>query len=241
MLYIALALIACGILLILLAVFSTGKNRHGLDAPARGAALRELYTPSRDSDGFMEGPLVDLDETFFIESETPEGRERGGADRPDNENAVPGTHETDLLRSQGILSELESSIEDINVGDAAPARMAYNGEDSGDYAVLYEDASGVVNYAGGDNTIDPTLNEYKKMKRIGRGRIEVVKEGINFYIGRKLFRYDFFKVDRLKLGDNFIALQLRGSSVVRLILFEKTDFFNKGVRKDIEELMHGKR
>jgi hypothetical protein len=63
----------------------------------------------------------------------------------------------------------------------------------------------------------------------------VVKDGINFHLGKSFYRFDFYKVERAKTGANFIALYLKGSTVVRLFLFEEPAHQDSDIRKSIEE------
>lgn len=108
------------------------------------------------------------------------------------------------------------------------------------YAVLFEDTSDIIDYETNENTIDPTLNAYKNIKRIGRGRLETAKEGINFYIEKKFFRYDYHRVHDLKYGDNYVALSLKGSSAVKLFLYDdervKTNI-NKSYQEYIRRIL----
>ena len=60
---------------------------------------------------------------------------------------------------------------------------------------LFEDDSDLVDYSSGAARIDSTLDSYKSIKRIGLGRIELTSDGINFYIEKKLYRFDFHSIN----------------------------------------------
>ncbi len=90
-----------------------------------------------------------------------------------------------------------------------------------DSAVLYCDASGVVDYEGKENVIDPTFKKYSKLKRIGKGTVSVIKDGINFKLKKKLYRFEFYRIGKMLSGKNYLALFIRGSEEVRLLIFDR--------------------
>jgi len=199
MLYIALILIASGIICILYPVFTRpGKPRY--------TTRNDRYVPNFDS---MTGAGRSEQDEHIMP------RDGGGSDS----NTEPG-----------VLGELNESIdEDIPGVNGAAFKHAQDGLN----AVLYEDSSHIIDYETGSNVIDSSLGEYKKLKRIGKGKIEVIKEGINFFIGKSFYRFDFYKIDRVKIGENYMALFLKGSSVVRLVLFDETE---SGIRSIITSI-----
>ncbi|MBN2160734.1 MAG: hypothetical protein JW807_15195 [Spirochaetes bacterium] len=92
-------------------------------------------------------------------------------------------------------------------------------------AVLFEDSSHVIDYNNESGSIDPSLEEYKNIKRIGSGRLAVEKGGINFFLGKKLYRYDFTRLSGMKAGNKFLALFIDGSDVVKLFIVENGSGF----------------
>jgi len=60
-------------------------------------------------------------------------------------------------------------------------------------AVLYVDSSHVIDYANQSGSIDSSLEGYKNIKRIGSGHLAVEKGGVTFYMGKKLYRFDFHR------------------------------------------------
>jgi hypothetical protein len=105
-------------------------------------------------------------------------------------------------------------------------------------AVLFEDKSNVIDYSSESGSIDPSLEKYKSIKRIGNGTISVENGGITFYMGKKLYRYDFHRIRDIKAGKSHIALFLMGSGSVKLFIMEPgsgiitmaTDTFREYVR-----------
>lgn len=103
-------------------------------------------------------------------------------------------------------------------------------EDNNVYAVLFNDYSGDLEYDGSDNAIDPTFSKYSALKRVGRGMVAVVKDGINFKLDKNLYRFDFHRIRDIQGGDNYIAVNLKGSHTVRLFLIENDDYKMKIIR-----------
>jgi hypothetical protein len=87
-------------------------------------------------------------------------------------------------------------------------------------AVFFEDNSSVIGYGGEPGSIDPSLEEYKKIKRVGRGTLVAEKDGMNFYLGKKFFRFDFHRVRNLMTGNNYIALITTGGDTVKLFIID---------------------
>ena len=92
--------------------------------------------------------------------------------------------------------------------------------------LLYEDSSDIIDYENNNSIIDPGLSEYKKIKRIGEGTIELLKDGINFRTGKKLFRFDYHRVNDVKKGNNYFVLQMKGSNINRIFVFKNNTSLN---------------
>lgn len=101
-----------------------------------------------------------------------------------------------------------------------------------DAAVLYHDASGVVDYEGGASVIDPSFKKYSKLKRIGSGRVSVVGDGINFQLRKKLYRFEFQLIDKMVQGDNYLALFLKGNNEARLFIFKRGSGIEKKLARE---------
>ncbi len=116
--------------------------------------------------------------------------------------------------------------------DAASGREESSGHEprrgiagSGSMAVLFHDGAGLVEMDGTVRIIDPTLEKYRDLRRVGPGRIDIVKGGINFTIEKNLYRFDYQKIENMRLGENYAAIFLRNSPSVRVFIFEKNDPF----------------
>jgi len=88
-------------------------------------------------------------------------------------------------------------------------------------AVLFEDKSNVIDYGSESGSIDPSLEKYRNIKRIGEGTISVETGGITFYMGKKLYRYDFHRIRDIKAGKSHLALFLMGSGSIKLFIIEQ--------------------
>jgi hypothetical protein len=109
-------------------------------------------------------------------------------------------------------------------GSGEPAAAAGNGKgpaaQAGNEAVLFEDSSHIIDYGNESGSIDPSLEGYKNIKRIGNGKLTIEKGGITFFMGKKLYRYDFHRIRDLKPGNRHLALFLHGSGNVKLFIVD---------------------
>ncbi|MCL1834273.1 MAG: hypothetical protein FWG49_07210 [Leptospirales bacterium] len=103
------------------------------------------------------------------------------------------------------------------------------------YAVMFDDRSDIIDYTSGVGTIDPTFLKYKDIKRIGKGIIESDHDGINFYLDEKLYRFDLHRVYDIWCGENYVALPLKGSGIVKLFIIENSPDFPNKVEADFKE------
>lgn len=242
MLYFSLVLIIAGLVLLLTALFtgmekikSAGptpfNNDNGYKTPGVRDRGRTDITAPAPSDA------IDLD---FEKMETGNGiiateqdssiKKSGETFRKDPEGVDTGY--------PGILHELDAHYDD-GAHDVSMNDTDGEGPASGYRAVLYEDSSGLIDYEDGSPTIDTTLNAYKNVKRIGQGRIDIAGEGIHFRSGKRFFRFDYRKIENLKIGRNFFALFLKGGTAARLFLFDTESPFLHKIRRDIESYRKG--
>jgi hypothetical protein len=113
--------------------------------------------------------------------------------------------------------------------EQSPSQEAHEGRDT---AVLYVDASGVVDYEGGQSVIDPSFKKYAKLKRVGSGHVSVVNDGIHFQLRKKLYRFEFYLVDKMVQGENYLALFLKNSSEARLFIFKRGSGIEKRLARE---------
>jgi len=243
--YFSVLLIAAGLFLI---IYSLMTSKQTVSA-ARHQSLPLLQrVPKREArrEGApgvseeREMPEAEsLRESLFAESEAEE--ERIPSDEP---YAARKTLPDEISAEQSLDTIIEEAAPPEEPEAPAPVAeeheeldLDYEPQAERRYSVLYEDSSRIIDYERSENTIDPTLKEYRKIKRIGKGDIELAKEGINFYIGKKFFRFDYHRIKDLKVGDNFIALFLRGSDVVRLFIFHEGAAVQSEIKKSYQDYL----
>ncbi|MBN1531815.1 MAG: hypothetical protein JXA20_04070 [Spirochaetes bacterium] len=100
--------------------------------------------------------------------------------------------------------------------DVAPRPSAMEAE-----AVLYEDSSNLIDYQLATGEIDPTFEEYKKIVRIGTGDMLYEKNGVSFHMKNRFYRFDFHRFEDFAVGDNYMAIRLRGASSTKLFIVDK--------------------
>jgi hypothetical protein len=88
-------------------------------------------------------------------------------------------------------------------------------------AVLYEDSSSLIDYHIAAGEIDPTFEEYKKIVRIGVGDLMYEKNGVSFHMKNRFYRFDFHRFEDFAVGDNYMAIRLRGASSTKLFIVER--------------------
>ncbi|HSV95531.1 MAG TPA: hypothetical protein VLM75_01210 [Spirochaetota bacterium] len=242
MFYLSLILIATGIFLVVSSIFFTQDVQRGIHVSDR-------YIPNED---FQSGPnqrpmtgrrgrssggksprtaRSDADKGFVESTATgPLGDFRGEDEEP---------AEVISTGQAGILDELDASFNDNNSdGVREVAGVPREGRSSGD-AVLFEDASGLVDYEGGESSIDPSLQAYNNLKRVGSGDVEIASEGLIIRMGRATHRFDFYKVQDYRVGDNYIALYLKGSRAVRLFLVDGNPDLRFKIQAAVEDYFRG--
>jgi hypothetical protein len=124
-----------------------------------------------------------------------------------------------------ILEDGDSSDNPVSVSPAVSVEENGAATEPADAdsvdAVLYEDSSSLIDYANRSGSIDASLDDYRNIRRRGSGSLSVSKNGVNFLMGSKLFRFDFNKFNRVHYGENFIALGIRGGDDVKLFIIDR--------------------
>ncbi|PKL38118.1 MAG: hypothetical protein CVV44_13200 [Spirochaetae bacterium HGW-Spirochaetae-1] len=230
MLYISLIFILSGLLLFAFSVISGSLKEERRAEYAGTPKQKESVVSSSKTNPAGYEPSINADKK----------REKKAADN-DVEEPVKEVKELFLAKDKVIIDdnipEVFSDGEDDSVFVGDP--LTYdNGLQNGEaIAVLFDDHSSVVDYQHRKGVIDPGLTEYRNIKRIGRGRLLVEKEGINFKIDSKLFRFDFFKLDQFYSGDNYIALKIRGREEKKLFIFENGKEAVPGIKEGYEAFL----
>ncbi|MCP4138352.1 MAG: hypothetical protein GY754_45745 [bacterium] len=204
MIYFSVTFILMGIFLLVYSIVSRKENSESRLVPQEFVEKVPIQKPEKQ----VRREMPEIKESVRVVKETALHKEE-----------APGEPEDDVKEVDDIfldkLDEKEESIDDNNnIAAAAPDR-----ESSG--VILFDDSSNVIDYTSESGSIDPSLEEYKKIRRIGRGKFLVENEGINFYVENKLFRFDFHRVKEITSGGNYLALFLEGAGAVKLFVFEK--------------------
>ena len=216
MLYASIALVAAGIALIAYSIITRGR--------AQSPAESGQAAPRPENRGRDHG----------IAAATGAEREERGAAHPLPEAVRPAESE---LPAAGREPE-RPAVKPAPKTPAMPARQdrpkpspapavktaqppAAGDAGNADTAVLYNDASGVVDYESRENVIDPSFKKYSKLRRIGRGHVGLVKDGINFQLRKKLYRFEFYRIEKMLPGKNYIALFIKGSDEAKLLIFDR--------------------
>jgi hypothetical protein len=219
MLYISLILIAAGIFFIIYTLLIKTKKQaelSGLKKSSRQAAS-VLYNEQPGKDGDKSSEKIESDKSINNQKKLSE------------DIVVDKEVACELIQAENKADSAEPESFDIAPKESANT----SGYDIPEKklpgifsAALYEDSSEIIDYDNNDSAIDLTFNEYKKIRRICAGDIEIAKDGINFRAGKKIFRFDFHQVANMKTGSNYIALFLKKSNTSRLFLFNMN--FNFG-------------
>ncbi|HOM87677.1 MAG TPA: hypothetical protein PLH80_09615 [Spirochaetota bacterium] len=80
--------------------------------------------------------------------------------------------------------------------------------------VMYVDSSGTI----GDIGSGMRSENWSSLTRIGAGTLRYKQQGINIAINNKLYRYDFYRINNLKVYDNYMLFTLKGKQGVNCLL-----------------------
>mgnify|MGYP005840021499 CR=1 FL=1 len=235
MLYLSLILVASGLFLVVTSLYSTQHARRSINWGDR-------FVPNDDSHYGAEERRFDVDRERVDHPghnrrEMP--RKRADIDAGPPLEDFRGEDDTAVAEPSadrsGILDELDAHFHDNDIEEAVPEAASAAERPVSGRAVLYEDASGLVDYEAGESAIDPTLEAYSRLKRMGEGEVQIAAEGLILRAGKAVHRFDFYKIRDYKVGDNYIALYLRNSRSVRLFLVDENLEFRFEIQAAIED------
>ncbi len=106
----------------------------------------------------------------------------------------------------------------LDDGDEVPAYYSQPLKRDEYDAVLFDDASNIINYDNGEAVIDSSASAYNRIKRVGDGKVKVDGDGVTMDIGGRLYRFDFHRIYDVWSGKNFVALPMKNSKSVKLFL-----------------------
>jgi hypothetical protein len=253
MVYLAVLLILCG-LLILITALSVETGRISSDGGIFSGIVKkstgynssdlepedvEIIFPGdkdshlRDNSG-EEDIFISFDDETSDFSEPEEDEFNWKTPDRDNRRIVQRDAEIHADRRK-IDSSGRPEIIEKRESNIPPRKL----ENSPVSAIMFDDRSNIIDYESGVGVIDSTFSKYKSIKRIGKGRIESDFDGVNFYHDEKLYRFDFHKVYDIWSGSNYIALPLKGNSTVKLFIIENSSAFPDKVEADFKEYEKG--
>jgi hypothetical protein len=135
----------------------------------------------------------------------------------------------DRISKPVVYTEEESSDEKMfeqvrmSVPSAPVATTTLHNEEAGIYEViLYSDESGVSLDKG---TVD--ASNLKNLSREGRGIAEITRDAVTVRIEKKLFRFDYYRLDRVAGQNECVVLSLKGSKGASIMISENPLFFNR--------------
>ncbi len=158
--------------------------------------------------------------------------------------------ESAIQQSSGEVKFVDEELPTVHLPDETPDETIIENEiaPKGDVleselktfdAILFDDASGVIDYESGEAIIDPTSQGYNKISRVGRGVIMPDDDGVTFNMNGEIFRFDFRRLYNLWSGNNYVALPMDNSSSVKLFIFDGFGNPEKILEKSFAEFKKG--
>ncbi|HMB19526.1 MAG TPA: hypothetical protein VKQ10_00530 [Spirochaetota bacterium] len=201
MLYASMALVAAGVVLLLYSLFFENEITRSRPPSDRYVPpMDEVKSTGHDADLHAGGISEELKDEF--------------------DDFTMIDHE-DLLGDEDLLDVDMYEVEDIHVD---------NNENSADTVtehpvsnvILYEDPER-ISVEGVEHDADINAEDVSRFTRVGEGTIEVFQDGINLRVDKRLYRFDFNKIDRVYAGKNYIVLTLKSVDAARVILFRDSN------------------
>lgn len=224
MLYVSIFLIVAGIVLIVYSFVSRSHVKSTVPlSQSSPFTSKSIYSSLTDAQGMMHGEKKKEYDHFqtLVEKEA----EKSHSD--DHKALVKSVQSQSVSRDeQKIVLKAENATYDAKTFDRS------NNEKF--LAVLYYDSTGIVDYESGQSNIDPTFKKYSKLKRIGSGHISVVGDAIHFQMRKKLFRFEFYLIEKIVQGENYLAIFLKGSNEIRLFIFKRQSGLEKNIVREFE-------
>jgi len=243
MLYLSIIIIAFGLFLILFSLFvESKKNYSAVDDsgvsyfdynPQVSKNNNPLTHNNNEPEMDIDLPVDEVMKDETILGSTVEESEKDVGDAKEN---LGDLEDVDF---NNIETEDQTTELDEQAGISLQDKPDNERKKEDFVAFLYEDFSNIIEYDSNTNRIDPSLEEYKKIKRIGEGRIKYESDGICFSTEKRFYRFDFYRVKDIQKGDNYIAIYLNESNVVRLFLFEKDTHFCKEAYHTFRDYQRG--
>lgn len=237
MVYLAILLILTGLLIILVTLFlETRKVNERIDDLSGNKIPDKIFPqPKEESSPDFESPHLDFsvydDDIFEIDDNLHNSEDDIFISFDDSDESA------DIL-----FDESDNKSEDNNYFDDSPFSDQERQKDGNGVmeegktgnepaeVVMFEDNSGVIDYDSGVGIIDPGFSGYKKIKRVGIGELILDRDGLNFYVEDRLYRFDFHRISRIFTGENYFAFPVKDGGAVRLFIFEKGNGLIENIR-----------
>jgi hypothetical protein len=258
MVYLAILLILCGLLILISALFiekgrGSVSGYNTLEGAGGSSSYRSGNSDSEEVEMIFPGDRTGERDVHADEEDIFISFDDDADDLHDYEElSGSDIHGTVMAPGSSFESREDNYQEERKTSDHAGKAPAAGSEeeiyplrrnDAQGYkfvsAIMFDDRSNIIDYEAGVGAIDSTFSRYKSIKRIGKGRIESDFDGVNFYLDEKLYRFDFHKVYDIWSGPGYIALPLKGNSTVKLFLIENSPGFPDKVEADYKEYEKG--
>ncbi|MEJ5360946.1 MAG: hypothetical protein WHV26_02695 [Spirochaetota bacterium] len=198
LLYVAVALVFAGVLLVLYSEF--------FEVSIKKTLPQDRFVPNFDDD-FFASKHHKTTNTVISQMD-----EQNLDDLPDIDIDV--THEISTKPEKESVNKNKDQDKDKDsILQSQEARKGYN-------VILYVDSSGKI------GAISDHLNshDWSFLTRIGSGYLQYVQQGINITINNKLYRYDFYRIASMKAQDNYMLFTIKGKNTVNcIVLNEESD------------------
>lgn len=137
-------------------------------------------------------------------------------------NRTPDHSISSNVSEEYNLPEVDLS-DDHDVADEKAGKDLLN--DTSFEVILYTDEHGVSMDSGVQFNSD--FASLKNIVRIGRGIAEISPDGITIRIEKTLYRFDFYRLEKIISRDNHAVLSIAGASGSHIIVSENSDFPEK--------------
>jgi hypothetical protein len=219
MLYLSLILIALGLFFIIYTLLVKAKKEAGTVYTKGSFGRQSTYEDAKPKGrGLNVAEKVDKSRSDDSQKSRSGSMDTAQSNAPGLEIAADDSSKEADSGADKIEYGIEDRFEDEGLSEKTPV-------------VMYEDSSNIIDYTNNDSIIDSSLKEYKKIRRVGAGNFEFSDDGINFRVGKKLFRFDFRRITDIKSGSNYIVLMMKGSSDLKLFLFKKDSSLSEKLKK----------
>ncbi|MFW5770261.1 MAG: hypothetical protein ACOCX9_02390 [Spirochaetota bacterium] len=216
MLYASMALVVSGVVLLLYSLFFENEITRSRPPSDRYVPpMDEVKSTGHDADSYAGAISRELEDEF--------------------DDFTMIDHE-DLLGDEDLLSVDLDEAEDIHVENDDKSADTVT-EHPVNNVILYEDPERISVEGVGQET-DINVEDVSRFTRVGDGTIELFQDGINLHAGKRLYRFDFNKIDRVYVGKNYIVLTLKSVDAARVILFRDSNGVPDHVISQLDSLIN---